>query len=142
MLYPKQEPNRRRVGNKRSDPIIHAFCQKCRKRPIEELLDEGRALFNYQGEAGHHLVVSNWKRRRINTERNKALKPENSRLLKAMDSPIYLYVGLQLQGCCTKNGIYDGIPYEVIKLDKKSMTIKEAMPDNEKEIEVTYEAAK
>ena len=90
------------VENKRSDPVIHAFVTKCRKRPIEEVLDEGRALFTYEGEADNHLVISNWKRRRINIDRNQALKPEGSRLLKARDTPIYLYEGLKLQGRCTK----------------------------------------
>ena len=50
---------------------------------------------------------------------------------------MYLYEGLKLQGRCTKNGIYNGIIYTMVKLNKKTMTVRDKT-----EFEVSYEFAK
>ena len=104
------------------------------------MLDEARATFTFNGEPDTHLVLSNYKRRRINAERNLLTSPPDVKILDANDPTIYLHVGLQLQGCIPQklHGICNGILYQVTRLDDDTMTVK----DEQGEYRVSYEFAK
>ena len=50
-------------------------------------------------------------------------------LLKAADTDIWLHPGLKLQGCTSekKNGICNGITYEVVAITDTTLTVKDEL---------------
>jgi len=121
--------------NKRSDDVIHSFCTECRTKSKEEMVRKAREIFSSEAKDPTHLVLSNYKRRKLNVESNDKFE---GLLIEGVDTPMRLYKGLMLQGCTPSKsrGICNGILYEVVSLFP--LVVKDELD----EYEVTLEFAK
>ena len=125
---------------RRSDSFLFDFYSSlikggCRfTLPLNDVLNEARTLFDYEGICRNNLCISHAKRKRINREVNLALKPENAIYVKA--SPVkgqqntaqnmYIWEGIELLGCVSgvKKGIKNNCLYTVTKIEDDSVTVK------------------
>ena len=102
--------------------------------PLNDLLNEARNLFDYEGICENNLVISHAKRKRINRQVNLALKPEGAIFVKAVAQKgqlnaaqnMWIYVGINLLGCMSgvKKGIRNNVLYTITKIEDDTVTLK------------------
>ena len=123
---------------RRSDTFLFDFYSSlirggCRfTLPLNDVLQEARNLFNYEGNCRNNLCISHAKRIRLNREINLALKPDNALYLKA--SPVkgqanaaqnmWIWEGIELLGCASYKKIRNNVLYTVTKIESESITVK------------------
>jgi len=101
---------------------------------LNDVLNEARNLFDYEGICENNLVISHAKRKRINREVNSALKPEGAIFARAVAARgqlnaaqnMWLWPGINLLGCMSgvKKGIRNNVLYTITKIEDDTVTVK------------------